>query len=71
MRYRVEIYDANKAHDLTLYSPNSMNRETLGNVVKSNLNKFQGNVKAYVFDTQEKKKVFAMYFPEDYISYIK
>jgi len=71
MRYRVEVYDANKAHDLTIYSKDSLNREALNNVVKSNLNKFQGNVKAYVYDTKEKKKTLAMYFPEEYISYIK
>jgi hypothetical protein len=65
MRYRVEIYDANKAHDLTIYSANSYNREALTKLVKTNLNKFQGNIKAYVFDMQENKKVFAAFFPEE------
>jgi hypothetical protein len=64
MRYRVEIYDANKAHDLTIYSANSYNRDALTKLVKTNLKKFQGNVKAYVVDTQENKKVFAAFFPE-------
>ena len=65
MRYRVEIYDANKAHDLTIYSANSHNRESLSKLVKTNLNKFQGNIKAYVFDMQDNKKVFAAFFPEE------
>jgi hypothetical protein len=65
MRYRVEIYDANKAHDLTIYSANSFNRDALTKLVKTNLNKFQGNVKAYIVDTQENKKVFAAFFPEE------
>lgn len=65
MRYRVEIYDANKAHDITLWSANSYNRDALTKLVKTNLNKFQGNVKAYIVDTQENKKVFAAFFPEE------
>lgn len=65
MRYRVEIYDANKAHDLTIYSATNYNRETLTKLVKPNLNKFQGNVKAYVVDTQDNKKIFAAFFPEE------
>ena len=65
MRYRVEVYDANKDHDLTVYSANSFNRDALTKLVKTNLNKFQGNVKAYVFDMQDNKKVFAAFFPED------
>ena len=65
MRYRVEIYDANKAHDITLWSANSYNRDSLTKLVKTNLNKFQGNVKAYIVDTQENKKVFAAFFPEE------
>ena len=65
MRYRVEIYDANKDHDLTVYSANSFNRDALTKLVKTNLNKFQGNIKAYVFDMQDNKKVFAAFFPEE------
>lgn len=70
MRYRVEIYDANKAHDLTIYSANSFNRDALTKLVKKNINKFQGTVKAYVVDTQENKKVFAAFFPEEIHSLI-
>jgi hypothetical protein len=70
MRYRVEIYDANKAHDLTIYSANSFNRDSLTKLVKNNLNNFQGNVKAYVVDTQENKKTFAAFFPEEIHNFI-
>jgi len=70
MRYRVEIYDSNKSHDLTFYSDENLNRTKLTNLVKENLNKFQGTIKAYVVDTQNNKKVFAAYFPEEIHSLI-
>jgi hypothetical protein len=65
MRYRVEIYDANKMNDVTIPSEVSLNRESLNNVVKKHLNKFQGNVIAYVYDTKQKRKTIAMYFPKE------
>ena len=71
MRYRVEVYDANKAHDLTFYFKEGVNRELITQIVKDNLNKFQGNIKAYVVDTKQNKKVFAAYFPEEIHSLIK
>lgn len=70
MRYRVEIYDANKSHDLTLYFNENLNRVKLTNVVKENLKRFQGTIKAYVVDTKENKKIFAAYFPEEIHSLI-
>ena len=70
MRYRVEVYDANKAHDLTLYFNENLNRVKLTNVVKENLKRFQGTIKAYVVDTKENKKIFAAYFPEEIHSLI-
>ena len=68
MRYRVEIYDANKKNDLTFYFNELLNRESLNKIVRKNLNKFQSNVKAYVYDTHENKKVLAMFFPQDFKS---
>ena len=65
MRYRLEIYDANKAHDLTFYFDESLNRVAITNVVKENLNRFQGNIKTYVYDNNLNKKVFAAYYPEN------
>jgi len=70
MRYRVEIYDANKAHDLTLYFKENVNREAITKAVKQNIKRFQGTVKAYVVDTKENKKIFAAYFPEEIHSLI-
>jgi hypothetical protein len=63
-RFRIEIYDANKANDLTLYSEQGVDREYLNELVFSNLRRFNGRVNAYVFDNQKKKKVTAMFLDE-------
>jgi hypothetical protein len=63
-RFRIEIYDANKENDLTLYSEQGVDREYLNELVFSNLRRFHGRVNAYVFDNQKKKKVTAMFLDE-------
>ena len=63
-RFRIEIYDANKANDLTLYSEQGVDREYLNELVFSNIRRFSGRVNAYVFDNQKKKKVTAMFLDE-------
>ena len=63
-RFRIEIYDANKANDLTLYSEQGVDREYLNELVFSNLRRFSGRVNAYVFDNLKKKKVTAMFLDE-------
>ena len=63
-RYRVEIYDANKQHDLTIYSEQGVDKEYLTEIVFSNLRRFQGQVKAYVFDSLKKKKTTALVIDE-------
>jgi len=63
-RFRIEIYDANKANDLTLYSEQGVDREHLNELVFSNLRRFSGRVNAYVFDNVKKKKVTAMFLDE-------
>jgi hypothetical protein len=63
-RFRIEIYDANKAHDLTIYSETGVDKEYLTELVISNLRKFQGKVSAYVFDNVKKKKTTAMFLDE-------
>ena len=63
MRYRVEIYDDIKANDLTIQSPTLVDKEYLTELVFSNLNKFSGNVKAFVYDNVKKKKVTALMLP--------
>jgi hypothetical protein len=66
-RYRVEIYDENKANDLTIYSEQGVDKEYLTELVFSNLRRFSGNVRAYVYDSLKKKKTTALYLPMEVI----
>lgn len=70
-RFRIEIYDANKANDLTIYSEQGVDKEYLTELVFSNLRKFNGTVRAYVFDTLKKKKTTAMFLDESIVSKVK
>jgi hypothetical protein len=70
-RYRVEIYDANKANDLTIYSEQGVDKEYLTELVFSNINKFNGKVNAYVFDNVKKKKTTAMFLDETIVQFNK
>ena len=70
MRYRVEIYDDIKSNDLTIQSPTMVDKEYLTELVFSNLNKFSGNVKAFVYDNVKKKKVTALVLPYETVSKI-
>jgi len=70
-RYRVEIYDANKLNDVTIYSDSGVDKEYLTELVFSNLRKFSGKVNAYVFDNVKKKKTTAMFLDEDIVSKYK
>ena len=58
-RYRVEIYDANKANDVTIYSEQGVDKEYLTELVFSNIRNFSGKINAYVFDNVKKKKTTA------------
>jgi hypothetical protein len=53
-RYRVEIYDENKANDVTIYSEQGVDKEYLTELVFSNLRKFDGTIRAYVYDNLKK-----------------
>jgi hypothetical protein len=55
-RYRVEIYDENKAN----YSEQGVDKEYLTELVFSNLRKFDGTIRAYVYDNLKKKKTTAL-----------
>jgi hypothetical protein len=66
-RYRVEIFDEVKENDLTIYSDEGVNKEYLTELVFSNLRRFSGNVRAYVFDNLKKKKTTALYLPMEVI----
>lgn len=70
-RYRVEIYDANKLNDVTIYSDSGVDKEYLTELVFSNLRKFSGKVNAYVFDNVKKKKTTAMFLNEDIVNKYK
>ena len=64
-RFRIEIYDEVKSNDLTLYSEQGVDKEYLTEIVFSNLRQFNGNVKAFVYDTLKKKKTTALFLPMD------
>lgn len=70
-RYRIEIYDEIKSNDLTIYSDQGMNRQTLSELVFSYAKDFQGNVKAFAYDTVTKKKVTGAYLPMEVLNSIK
>jgi hypothetical protein len=67
-RFRIEIYDANKANDLTLYSEQGVDKEYLTELVFSNLRRFNGKVRAYVYDSVKKKKITAMFLNEETVA---
>jgi hypothetical protein len=67
-RYRIEIYDANKLNDVTIYSDSGVDKDYLTELVFSNLRKFSGRVNAYVFDNVKKKKTTAMFLDEQTVS---
>ena len=66
-RFRIEIYDEVKANDLTIYSESGVDKEYLTELVFSNLRRFSGNVRAYVYDNVKKKKTTALYLPMEVI----
>ena len=69
-RFRVEIYDANKMNDITIYSDQGVDKEYLTELVFSNIRNFSGRVNAYVFDNVKKKKTTALFFDEDTVEKI-
>jgi hypothetical protein len=70
-RFRIEIYDANKLNDVTLYSEQGVDKEYLTELVFSNIRQFAGKVNAYVFDNVKKKKVTAMFLDEEIVNFAK
>jgi hypothetical protein len=54
-RYRIEIYDEEQGVD----------KEYLTEMVFSNLRRFEGNIKAFVYDNIKKKKTTALFLPMD------
>jgi len=70
-RYRVEIYDANKMNDVTIYSDSGVDKEYLTELVISNIRNFQGRVNAYAYDNLKKKKVSALFYDETMVNFFK
>jgi len=70
-RYRVEIYDANKLNDVTIYSEQGVDKEYLTELVFSNIRNFSGKINAYVFDNVKKKKITAMFLDETIANFNK
>jgi len=70
-RYRVEIYDANKLNDVTIYSEQNVDKEYLTELVFSNIKNFSGKINAYVFDNVKKKKITAMFIDENIVNFNK
>ena len=70
-RYRIEIYDANKMNDVTIYSDSGVDKDYLTELVFSNLRKFSGRINAYVFDNVRKKKTTAMFLDEAVVTKYK
>ena len=70
-RYRVEIYDANKLNDVTIYSEQGVDKEYLTELVFSNIRNFSGKINAYVFDNVKKKKITAMFLDETIVDFNK
>ena len=68
-RFRVEIYDANKLNDITIYSDQGVDKEYLTELVFSNIRNFSGKINAYVFDNVKKKKTTAMFLDEHTVEF--
>jgi len=70
-RFRVEIYDADKNNDITIYSDQGVDKEYLTELVFSNIKNFNGKINAYVFDNVKKKKTTAMFLDEQTVEFNK
>ena len=70
-RFRVEIYDANKLNDVTIYSEQGVDKEYLTELVFSNMKNFSGKINAKVFDNVKKKKTTAMFIDESVVQKVK
>ena len=70
-RFRVEIYDADKNNDITIYSDQGVDKEYLTELVFSNIRNFSGKINAYVFDNVKKKKTTAMFLDENTVQFNK
>lgn len=70
-RYRVEIYDANKLNDLTIYSDTKVDKEYLTELVISNIKNFHGMVRGFTYDRVTNKKITALFFSDESVELIQ
>jgi hypothetical protein len=70
-RFRVEMYDEVKSNDLTIYSEQGVDKEYLTELIYSNISRFDGNIKAFVYDTLKKKKTTGAFVPMEITQSIK
>lgn len=70
-RFKIEMYDEVKANDLTIYSDEGYDNESLKELLFSNLKRFDGNVKAFVYDQKNKKKTSAAFYPMETVNFVK
>ena len=61
------MYDEVKANDLTIYSEQGVDKEYLTELVFSNMRRFNGTIRAYVYDNLKKKKTTALFLPMEFI----
>jgi len=66
-RYRVEIYDEVKANDLTLYFEQGVDKDYLTELAFSNMYRFEGNIRAYVYDNVKKRKTTCLMLNRDFL----
>jgi hypothetical protein len=52
---------------LTIYSEQGVDKEYLTELVFSNLRKFDGTIRAYVYDNLKKKKTTAMFINREFL----
>lgn len=70
-RFKVEIYDEVKDNDVTLYSESKIDREHLTELIYSNITSFDGNIRAFVYDTMKQEKTAAAFIPIEITQSIK
>ena len=65
------MYDEVKSNDLTIYSEQGVDKEYLTELIYSNIARFDGNIKAFVYDTLKKKKTTGAFVPMEITQAIK
>lgn len=70
-RFKIEMYDEVKSNDFTMYSDEGYDNESLKELIFSNIKRFDGNIKAFVYDQKNKKKTAAAFITMDTVNFVK